>query len=43
MLLVNYAFTAPFFMLNFTIRENLFSAVVMIIIALLILFCCCGG
>ena len=35
MLLVNYAFTAPFFMLNFTIRENLFSAVVMIVIALL--------
>ena len=35
MLLVNYAFTAPFFTLNFTIRENMFSAVVMIIIALL--------
>ena len=35
MLVVNYAFTPPFFMLNFTIRENLFSAVVMIIIALL--------
>ena len=35
MLLVNYAFTTPFFTLNFTIRENLFSAVVMITIALL--------
>ena len=35
MLLVNYAFTTPYFMLNFTIRENLFSAVVMITIALL--------
>ncbi len=35
MLLVNYAFTAPFFALNFTIPENLFSAVVMITIALL--------
>ena len=33
MLLVNYAFTTPFFTLNFTIRENLFSAVVMITIA----------
>ncbi len=35
MLLVNYAFTAPFFMLNFTTAENLLSAVVMITIALL--------
>ena len=35
MLLVNYAFTAPYFILNFTIPQNLFSAVVMIIIALL--------
>ena len=35
MLLVNYAFTYPYFLLNFTIPQNLFSAVVMIIIALL--------
>jgi len=35
MLLVNYAFTYPYFNLNFTIPQNLFSAVVMIIIALL--------
>lgn len=35
MLLVNYAFTSPFFVLNFTIPENAFSAVVMITIALL--------
>ena len=35
MLLVNYAFTVPFFKLNFAIRENLFSAVVMIVIAML--------
>ncbi len=32
---VNYAFTFPFFKLNFSIPENLVSAVIMIVIALL--------
>lgn len=32
---INYAFTFPFFHLNFTIRTNLFSAITMIIIAVL--------
>ncbi len=35
MLAVNYAFTFPYFKLNFTIPENLFSAGIMIAIALL--------
>lgn len=34
-LMVNYAFTFPYFVLNFTIPANLLSAVIMIIIALL--------
>ncbi len=34
-LAVNYAFTFPYFRINFTIPENLFSAMVMIAIALL--------
>lgn len=35
MLAVNYAFTFPFFALNFTIPVNLISAIVMIVIAVL--------
>ena len=35
MLLVNYAFTAPFFALNFMIPSNFYSAVVMALIAVL--------
>ena len=34
-LAVNYAFTFPYFKLNFTIPENLISAVVMIVISLI--------
>ena len=34
MLAVNFAFTFPFFEFNFTIPENLFSAVVMLIVAI---------
>lgn len=34
-IVINYAFTFPYFRLNFTIPTNLFSAIVMIIIALL--------
>ena len=35
LLLVNYAFTFPYFMLNFTIPSNFFSAVVMAVISVL--------
>lgn len=35
MLAVNYAFTFPYFAFNFTIPENVFSAIVMLIISLL--------
>ena len=35
MLLVNYAFTAPYFALNFVIPSNFYSAVVMALIAIL--------
>src|SRR5574344_571501 len=35
MLAVNYAFTFPFFALNFTVTVNFVSAVVMIVISLL--------
>jgi len=34
-LVINYAFTFPYFHLNFTIPTNLFSAIIMIIIAVL--------
>lgn len=34
-LLVNYAFTYPYFYINFIIPENIFSAIVMLIISLL--------
>ena len=34
-LVINYAFTFPYFRVNFTIPTNLFSAIVMIVIALL--------
>lgn len=35
MMAVNYAFTFPYFKLNFTIPENLFSAIIMISVAVL--------
>ena len=35
MLAVNYAFTFPYFAFNFTIPENVFSAIVMLIVSLL--------
>lgn len=35
MLLVNYAFTFPYFSFNFLIRSNFFSAVVMMVISVL--------
>ena len=34
-LAVNYAFTYPYFTLNFTVRRNLISAVIMVTIAVL--------
>lgn len=34
-LIVNYAFTKPYFVFNFVIQENFFSAVVMIVLSLL--------
>jgi len=35
MLAVNYAFTFPYFKFNFTIRENLFSALIMLTVTLI--------